>query len=140
MKLLKISAIFVITVLVALGGWLATRSIECVVPSDEHQLSSLQTALKLFYIDTHRFPTNEEGLGVLLGDATRENIPGYKLGGYIDELRNDRWDSAYRYLNYKQKAGTETVVIWTYGADELPGGDEDKRDIHRFLEADKVLK
>lgn len=140
MKLLKITAILVVSILVVLGVWLANRTIECVVPSDEHQLSSIQTALILFYIDTHRFPTNDEGLGVLVAGSDRESIKGYKSGGYIDELRNDRWKNPYHYLNYKQKNGVETVVIWTYGADELPGGDEDKIDIYRYLEADNILK
>ncbi len=137
MKLLKITAAVIISVLVALGVWGGIPPIECVTPKDEYQLNTIQTALKLFYIDTNRFPTNEEGLLVLVGGG--DDIKGYRPGGYIDELSEDRWGNAYLYYNSTNSNGVETATIATYGSDESPGGEEEQKDIFLFLEADKIF-
>src|SRR3954470_1463507 len=58
-------------------------------------ISSMQTSLNAFEIDTGRFPSTEEGLGALL--TAPGNVTGWR-GPYIERgLPKDPWGNAYLY-------------------------------------------
>lgn len=43
-------------------------------------------------------------------------------------------------VSYQQRSGAQAVVVWTFGADELPGGEDRSKDIYRYLVSDEILK
>ena len=57
------------------------------------EVETLTTALHLFYADTGRFPTEEEGLGALVRDP---GAPGWN-GHYVNLIQPDPWRLPYRY-------------------------------------------
>ena len=60
------------------------------------QIQNLGSALEVFYLDTGRYPTSEEGLSALVrrpGDADAWNGPYVRGGG----LPKDPWGNAYVY-------------------------------------------
>jgi len=73
-------------------------------------IASIQTAISLFYLDTGRFPTTEEGLTVLVAaPATIDNWEG----PYVQRLPVDPWGNPYVY----QLAGEtlDDVRIYSFG-------------------------
>ncbi len=89
------------------------------------QVRQIGNALQLFYIDTGRYPTNSEGLTVLV-----ETPPGdiSWAGPYLDsnEGLNDPWGRTYVYSEPDEQ-GKPSVV--SYGRDGAPGGTGEDGDI-----------
>lgn len=80
------------------------------------ELDVLATALQHFYRDCGRYPSDEEGLRVLLfapGDA------GWQ-GPYVTLLRSDPWQTAYRY----RRSGA-SFDLRSAGPDGLFGTEDD---------------
>lgn len=105
----------------------------CKIEYNKSSLRSIETALKLFYLDTGRYPTNEEGLNILLHKNEVNKIPGYRAGGYVERLQNDRWGNPFHYYKYKLNSGEEIINIWSFGSDSLPGGDGENKDINHII-------
>jgi general secretion pathway protein G len=53
-------------------------------------------------------------------------MPNYMADGYLERLRTDPWNSPYQYI-YPGQNGR--VDIYSFGADGLPGGEENDADI-----------
>lgn len=82
------------------------------------QLRQLQGALTLFSLDTHRYPTMEEGLVALLEQP--EGTDGWR-GPYVknDKALDDPWGEALRY-ELRDGGG---YTLTSLGADRKSGGD-----------------
>ena len=82
------------------------------------QLKQLQGALTLFSLDTHRYPTMEEGLVALLEQP--EGAAGWR-GPYVknDKALDDPWGEALRY-ELREGGGYSLTSL---GADRKSGGD-----------------
>lgn len=93
------------------------------------QIQSLETALKLYKLDNGAYPTTEEGLQALVSaPASDESMKNYRKGGYLEKgvVPKDPWNGEYVYLS----PGTHgNYDIISYGADGVPGGDDENRDI-----------
>ncbi|HEX9145447.1 MAG TPA: type II secretion system major pseudopilin GspG [Candidatus Binatia bacterium] len=88
------------------------------------QIELLATALDTFRLDVGRYPTSEEGL-----QALRQKPGGLERwdGPYLKkDLPLDPWGKPY---NYKSPGDHGPYDITSYGADGVPGGDGDNRDI-----------
>jgi len=88
------------------------------------QIELLATALDTFRLDVGRYPTSEEGLQALRqkpGSLERWDGPYLKK-----DLPLDPWGKPY---NYKSPGDHGPYDITSYGADGVPGGDGDNRDI-----------
>jgi general secretion pathway protein G len=88
------------------------------------QIRNIESALELFYIDNHRYPTDEEGLAVL-SEAPPE-LAGRWNGPYLksaDALR-DPWGRPYLY-----RTQGDSVQIVTLGRDGAAEGTGEDRDI-----------
>ena len=81
------------------------------------QLRQLQGALMLFALDTHRYPTDEEGLGALL--VPPDALSNWR-GPYVknDHALGDPWGQPLQY----QLVG-DGYVLTSLGADRRPGGE-----------------
>lgn len=84
-------------------------------------ISSMQTSLNAFEIDTGRFPSSEEGLGALLTQPA--NLTGWR-GPYIERgLPKDPWGNAYVYRFPGQK-NTSGFDLYSLGSDGREGNDD----------------
>ncbi|KNG93782.1 type II secretion system major pseudopilin GspG [Pseudaestuariivita atlantica] len=89
------------------------------------QIQQIGNALQLFYIDTGRYPTNAEGLAVLMtapaGDVTWS-------GPYLDsaEALSDPWGRAYVYA---EPSDDGSPGITSLGRDGVRGGTGEDRDL-----------
>lgn len=88
------------------------------------QIKDLEQAVDLFRLDVGRFPSSEEGLQALItdpGNARGWNGPYLRRG-----LPDDPWGNPYR---YQSPGRFGEVDIYSFGADNAPGGSGDNADI-----------
>jgi general secretion pathway protein G len=84
-------------------------------------LRLLHDAVNSFKMDTGRYPTEEEGLSVLIEPPM--DVEGYQEGGYLDqtELPLDGWGNEFEYELYPENG--KPFLIRSYGADKQDGGE-----------------
>ncbi len=88
------------------------------------QLAILETALDQFRLDTGRYPTTQEGLQAL--QVNPGNLNGW-AGPYLKkDVPRDPWGNAYQ---YKSPGDHGEYDLWTFGADNAPGGEGEAADI-----------
>lgn len=87
------------------------------------QIQMLSTALDLFHLDVGRYPTDDEGLKVLVQKP--DNLPQWS-GPYLDKgVPKDPWGREYI---YKFPGEHGTYDLSTLGADGAPGGEGENTD------------
>jgi len=92
-----------------------------------HDIRMLENALRLYRLDNFAYPTTEQGLEALVKKPAVPPEPRlWKEGGYIDRLVRDPWGYEYQYLSPGQHG---EVDIFSYGADNRPGGEGVDADI-----------
>lgn len=82
---------------------------------------SLSMALDMFEQDIGRYPTNEEGLQVLIQNSGIQNWKGPYLKGA--ELKPDPWESPYLYSQDPQNEGQ--YILSSAGPDRQAGTEDD---------------
>jgi general secretion pathway protein G len=87
----------------------------------------LDSALKLYRLDNHLYPSTDQGLEALVVKPTTSPEPrNWKDGGYLERLPKDPWGGDYLYLN----PGVHGEIdIFSLGADNQPGGEGINSDI-----------
>jgi len=91
------------------------------VVAAKNDIRTLGNALKLYRLDNGKYPTTEQGLIALSQKPTSGRSPrNYKPGGYLDKLPKDPWGGEYQYLSPGVRG---EIDIFTYGADNQPGGE-----------------
>lgn len=93
------------------------------------QIESLETALKLYKLDTGSYPTTEQGLQALVAPPeVGELAKKWREGGYLEKgnVPRDPWDNDYLYLSPGAKGDYDII---SYGADGELGGDGKNSDI-----------
>ena len=90
-------------------------------------LKLLHDAVKSFKMDTGRYPTEEEGLSVLIDQPM--DVQNYQEGGYIEEteLPVDGWNNEFEYERYPENG--KPFLIRSYGSDNQEGGEGDADDL-----------
>ena len=92
------------------------------------QAKSLETALSTMEIDIGRYPTQSEGLGLLIDAPDRKAVPGWN-GPYLSSgVPNDPWGHPYVYDPPTDRAHPPRVH--SLGADGKPGGEGNDADIY----------
>ena len=84
-----------------------------------NEIAQIKSALELFYTEFDRYPTNDEGLAILVKPTSR-HPNGILQGDLLDP-----WTNPYLYI-YPGVHGTYDIV--SYGANKVEGGtgaDED---------------
>jgi general secretion pathway protein G len=103
--------------------------------SPVERLRSLLFALEAFRLDHGRYPTREEGLGILVEGPTKSNGQERWGGPYIDNLYlKDLWGHPYEYRSPGRNG--RPFEIFSPGKDGLYGTNDD---IHSW-ELDKLDK
>jgi general secretion pathway protein G len=115
-----IELMIVVIIIAALAAMVApsliNRSDEAKDNIARGDLSSLETALKLFRLDTGAYPSSEQGLEILLATTGK--------GPYLEKRPLDPWKKAYRYKCPGVHRSTSFDVFST-GRDGKEGTDDD---------------
>jgi len=86
-------------------------------------IKTIESALKLYKIDTGNYPTTEQGLEALIRKPDTSPVPKkWREGGYLegDTVPKDPWSNPY-YYTAPGPAGRDYEIV-TYGNDGQPGG------------------
>lgn len=89
------------------------------------QVDALTASVNFFQLDTGRFPTDDEGLKVLLEKPSSESRWD---GPYLQKRDSivDPWGQSY---GYRRPGQHRDFDIYTLGSDGKEGGDGDARDV-----------
>jgi general secretion pathway protein G len=122
--------IVILALLAALvGPKLIGRSDDAKIADVKVQIRNLETALKLYKLDSGTFPTTDQGLSALVTKPTTGVIPkNYKVEGYLESknLPKDPWGSDYVYLSPGEHGDYD---LCSYGSDGAKGGEGKAADI-----------
>ena len=103
------------------------RSDDARIIAAKQDVATLMQALKLYKLDSQRYPTTEQGLQALITKPTTGPAAnGWKTGGYLDKLPKDPWGNPYQYLSPGIKG---EIDVFSFGADGQPGGVGNDADI-----------
>ena len=83
----------------------------------KNDIMALEGALDLYKLDNGRYPSNSDGLKILIDK--KENT-------YLKRLPLDPWGHAYQFDN---PGRNNKIDIYSYGADQKPGGSGIDKDI-----------
>ena len=95
-------------------------------------IQNLETALKLYKLDNGPYPSTEQGLQALVEMPETGTIPKkWKKGGYLEKGRvpKDPWSNDFIYLSPGLKGDFDII---SYGADGVPGGEDENKDINNW--------
>jgi len=96
------------------------------------QIEGLETALKLYKLDNGVYPTTEQGLQALVEIPDAENVlQNWRKGGYLEKgkVPKDPWGNEFIYLSPGIQGDYD---ITSYGADGVPGGEDENKDINSW--------
>lgn len=93
------------------------------------QIEDLGGALDIFYLDNGRYPTTQEGLAALIQQSA--NTDQWN-GPYLKKKKipKDPWGNQYQYQSPGEHGEYD---IYSYGSDNLPGGQGNKQDLNSWL-------
>ena len=128
------SLIEILVVLVIMGLLISVVAPTVLNSADDARVQKVQadfkaieTALKIYRLDNFVYPSTEQGLVALIEPSTLEPEPrNFKDGGYLQEMPLDPWGREYLYLSPGENS---EVVLFSYGADGLPGGEGQNKDL-----------
>ena len=94
----------------------------------------IETALELYKLDNYVYPSSEQGLQALVEKPALEPIPKkWKKDGYLPRFPKDPWDNEYKYLSPGEHGKFD---LYSYGADNAPGGEDQAADIGNWQAED----
>ena len=95
-------------------------------------IAALETALKLYKLDTGVYPSTEQGLQALVEQPETGNIPKkWRDGGYLEKgkVPKDPWGNEFVYLSPGVHGDFDII---SYGSDGVPGGEGQNKDINNW--------
>ncbi len=84
---------------------------------------TIESALKLYKIDSGEYPTTEQGLEALIKKPDANPVPPkWREGGYLEgnSVPKDPWGNAYYYVSPSEDGKDYEIV--SYGRTGQPGG------------------
>ena len=116
-----IELMIVVIILASLAGMVLPRIIDRAddarVNIARAEIAGIVSALRLYRLDMGEYPTNEQGLGVLMQDprgggaGTGRRLGTWK-GPYLESEPIDPWDRPYQFRRDSGPAGFE---VWSHG-------------------------
>lgn len=98
------------------------------VQTAETQVKMLRGALQTMRLDIGRFPTQEEGLGLLTQAPSDPRISNRWQGPYLDEaVPADPWGNPFQYS--PTPSDSQSFSLYSFGADGQLGGEGHDADI-----------
>ena len=129
--LIEIMVVIAILALLAalVGPKIIGRSDDAKIADTKVQIRNLETALKLYKLDSGTYPSTEQGLMALVAKPTVGQIPkNYRAEGYLEskKIPKDPWGNDYLYLAPGEHGDYD---ICSHGADGVKGGEGKEADI-----------
>jgi len=118
-------------IVIVIVGILATLLIPRIMERPEEarrvkakmDIRTIESALKLYKIDSGEYPTTEQGLQALINKPDTAPVPmKWRDGGYLDgnAVPKDPWGNPYNYTSPTQDG--KDYEITSYGRTGQPGG------------------
>ncbi len=97
------------------------------VTTTKASLRQLASAVNQFYMDTNRYPAEDEGLYALIEPPS--DVQNFQPGGYLDttDVPTDGWGNEFIYELYPESG--KPFVIKSLGADGQDGGEDYNADL-----------
>jgi general secretion pathway protein G len=92
-------------------------------------IGALEQALKLYKLDTGKYPSTEQGLMALSEPPSTGVLAKNWKGPYLDKNAKDPWENDYIYISPGLHGDFD---IMSYGADGEPGGEGDNADVNSW--------
>lgn len=93
------------------------------------QMSSIEDALKNFYLVYNRYPTEDEGVEVLWDSEaldSDDDADTDKWKAFMDDpTPNDVWGEAWNYTDDVEEEAGRRYELWSNGPDREEGTDDD---------------
>jgi general secretion pathway protein G len=127
MSLVELLAVMVILAMLASLASVATKSFATAAKRSaaKTEIANIVKAIDSFYLETGRYPSNEEGIKIL--KMPTDNFPS----GFLNKIPQDPWKHPYVY-RVPGKGGPFDVV--SLGSDGKEGGTKDAADIRSETE------
>lgn len=131
--LIELIVVIVILGLLAtfIGPKILNRPDDARVSKAVNDIKAIESALKLYKLDTGVYPSTEQGLNALIVMPETDPIPrGWKPGGYleVEETPKDPWNHEYIYRSPTEMEGRDYEII-SLGSDGKEGGEGYDADI-----------
>ncbi len=98
------------------------------VQTAETQVRMLRGALETMRLDMGRFPSQEEGLQLLVSPPGDQTAAQRWQGPYLEDgLPPDPWGNPYQYS--PRPSGHHAITLYSFGADGQAGGEGNDADI-----------
>ncbi|BCG45849.1 General secretion pathway protein G [Citrifermentans bremense] len=132
--LIELMVVIVILSILAVmvGPKIIGRSDDAKIADAKVQIRNIETALKLYKLDSGSYPSTEQGLQALVAKPTTGKIPNnYKAEGYLENknVPKDPWGSDYVYLSPGEHGDYD---LSSFGADGARGGEGNNADIQSW--------
>lgn len=133
--LIELMAVIVIIGILASIATVAIvgRVTEARITATKVQIRNFEGALKGFKIRHGFYPSSDQGLEALVAAPTSGRIPkDYPRNGYLDSSKvpDDQWGNPYIYESPGSHGYDYEIV--SFGADGLPGGEDENADIESW--------
>lgn len=103
------------------GPRLFSQADKAKVQTAETQVKMLRGALDTMRLDISRYPTQEEGLGILMNRPGDSKTAARWQGPYLEDgVPDDPWGNPYQYS--PQASGLHAFSLYSLGADGKSGG------------------
>ncbi len=96
------------------------------------QIAALEDALHQFEVENGFYPSTEQGLEALIAKpGTGRDAKDWREGGYLQKssVPKDPWKNKFIYLSPGSHGSFD---LTSYGADGIPGGEDDSKDINNW--------
>jgi len=128
--LLEMLVVLVIIGLLAglVGPRLFSKVDQSKVTTAQVQVKMMRSSIESLRLDIGRYPTADEGIGLLSKPPTDAALASRWRGPYLDDaLPLDPWGNAYQYV--LPGADGQGFALFSLGSDGKRGGEGDARDI-----------
>jgi len=95
----------------------------------QSDIANIESAVRMYRLDTTVYPSTEQGLRALVDRPTGTGSPD-NWSGYLDRLPDDPWGQPYQYLHPGLHGDFD---IFSQGADRAPGGEGINADIGGWM-------
>ena len=127
-----IELLVVLVILGLLGGIVGPRLLKHVGQAKTDtaalQIEDLSAALDVYMLEIGRYPSTEQGLAALVvapSDEEKWNGPYLRKA----KVPDDPWGQPFHYRSPGEHGDYD---LFSYGADDAPGGEKDARDVSNW--------
>lgn len=122
----------ILVVMAILGMLIAAVAPNIMGSSDEAKvtiaktdLRNISSALDMYKLDNHSYPSTDQGLEALVNrPGGSPEAKNWKSGGYLKKMPADPWQRPYEYIN-----NGAAFELYSLGADGQDGGDGYNADV-----------